>query len=192
MNLDHLPKRHYRVIMADPPTKFSAGTKSRPQHYPRMPWEEILAMKVKELAHPEGCRLMLWLTAPLMHRAPELLRAWGFRYSSVRVWCKVWPREDGMFVYADSLARGTGFEVQGNAEFLIIGKRGRPQSIKGSPWSSVMVYPRRQHSRKPDEIRDEIAAKLDGPRLELFARSTAPGWDVAGNEVTKFDEAGAA
>ena len=56
MMLDHLPRQHYRVILADPPWKFSSGTKSRPQHYPRMTIREILAMDVRPLAHPEGCR----------------------------------------------------------------------------------------------------------------------------------------
>lgn len=186
--MDILPHRHFRVIYADPPWRFSAGTKSRPQHYARMTLPEIMAMPVKQLSHPEGCRLFLWITAPLLNRTDDILKAWGFRYCSVRTWLKVWPKETGMFVYADSIARGTGYEVQGNAEFLIIAKRGRPQSINGAPWSSFIIAPRREHSRKPDEIRAEIAARLDGPRLEIFARSTAPGWVAAGNETTKFDE----
>ena len=186
MNLDHLPRRHYRVIYADPPWKFSAGVKSRPQHYPRMTVEEVMAMDVTSLAHLEGCRLKLWLTAPLLNRAPDILGAWGFKYCSTRVWVKANIEADGMMHHRRSLSRGMGYEVAGNAEFLIIGKRGSPQSIKGNPWPSVIISPRREHSRKPDEIRDEIAAKLEGPRLELFARSTAPGWDVAGNETTKF------
>lgn len=191
MNLDHLPARHFKVIMADPPWKMSMGTKSRPQHYPRMNLTEIKAMDLKRVADPAGCRLFLWITAPLLDRAPEILKAWGFRFCSVRTWVKLWPGEDGLFVFKDSIARGTGYEVQGNAEFLIIGKRGKPQSIKGNPWSSVVLSPRRGHSRKPDEIRTEIAARLEGPRLELFARSTAPGWEAAGNETAKFGEVAA-
>lgn len=187
--LDHLPRRHYRVIYADPPWKFSAGVKSRPQHYPRMTIPEIMAMDVKSLANPDGCRLMLWITAPLLNRVQDICRAWGFKYSSVRTWVKLWPKESGEFIYHDSFARGTGYEVAGNAEFLVIAKRGKPQSIKGDPWTSVIMAARREHSRKPDFIRDEIAAKLDGPRLEIFARTQTPGWDVAGNETTKFDGA---
>jgi N6-adenosine-specific RNA methylase IME4 len=187
--LDGLPHGTYRVLYADPPWKMSMGTKSRPQHYPRMTIAEIKALPVKALAHPEGCRLFLWTTAPLLDRFPEILSAWGFKHCSVRTWVKLWPSESGMFVYRDSIARGTGYEVQGNAEFLVIGKRGRPQSIKGAPWSSVVMEPRREHSRKPASIRDEIARRLEGPRLEMFARTSSPGWDVAGNETTKFGSA---
>ena len=45
----------------------------------------------------------------------------------------------------------------------------------------------REHIRKPDAIREEIVRLCgDVPRIELFARSSAPGWDVWGNEVEKF------
>lgn len=189
--LSALPHQHYRVIYLDPPWFMSGGKASRPQHYPRMKLPEIMAMPLKDLAHPDGCRVFLWITAPLLDRCREILRAWGFRYCSVRTWGKLWPSEEGMFVYANSLARGTGYEVQGNAEFLIIGKRGKPQSIKGNPWTSIILEPRRDHSRKPDSIRDEIAVRLEGPRLEIFARTSSPGWDIAGNETTKFDEVAA-
>jgi len=49
------------------------------------------------------------------------------------------------------------------------------------------VSERREHSRKPDRIRDDIV-KLCGdlPRIELFARTSMPGWDVWGNQVDKF------
>ena len=41
-----------------------------------------------------------------------------------------------------------------------------------------------QHSKKPDEVRDKIVKLMgDLPRVELFARQKAPGWDAWGNEV---------
>lgn len=40
------------------------------------------------------------------------------------------------------------------------------------------------HSKKPDETRRRIVELLgDVPRLELFARDRAPGWDAWGNEA---------
>jgi len=48
---------------------------------------------------------------------------------------------------------------------------------------------RREHSRKPDIIRDEIKRMFpECKRLELFARQQYPGWDAWGNEVDKFTE----
>ena len=41
-----------------------------------------------------------------------------------------------------------------------------------------------EHSKKPDIVRDKIVELVgDLPRIELFARETAEGWDSWGNEV---------
>ncbi len=41
-----------------------------------------------------------------------------------------------------------------------------------------------EHSKKPEETRRRIEALMgDVPRVELFARRPASGWDVWGNEV---------
>ena len=46
-----------------------------------------------------------------------------------------------------------------------------------------------EHSRKPAEIRDRIVELCgDVPRIELFARQVADGWDRWGNEAPE-DEA---
>ena len=50
------------------------------------------------------------------------------------------------------------------------------------------MSPLREHSRKPDEIRDMVVELLgDLPRIELFARQTIKGWDCWGNETSKFN-----
>lgn len=47
-----------------------------------------------------------------------------------------------------------------------------------------MFSPLRKHSQKPDEVRDLIVELMgDLPRIELFARSGAEGWDCWGNEA---------
>lgn len=49
------------------------------------------------------------------------------------------------------------------------------------------MEPRREHSRKPDHVRDDIVSLFgDRPRLEMFARTTTPGWSVWGNQTDKF------
>ena len=48
----------------------------------------------------------------------------------------------------------------------------------------LIVSPVEQHSKKPDVVRDRIVELVgDLPRLELFARQKAAGWDVWSNEV---------
>lgn len=188
---DPLTPGSYRVILADPPWKFSAGKSRNPSnHYSTMTLKDIAALPVRDLAHPDGSRLFMWVTAPILllpFGPKEILKAWGFRYSSTLIWRKLWPREDTMFQYHDSQARGTGFEVTGDYELLVIGKRGKVQSIRGNPFRGVYSARRREHSRKPDTIRAEIDARLDGPKAEIFGRQSHDGWDVWGNEATKFD-----
>jgi N6-adenosine-specific RNA methylase IME4 len=117
------------------------------------------------------------------------MTAWGFRYSTSRIWVKLNPKEDGVFIYPNSTARGPGYETTGDAEILIIGKSGRPDPIKGAKPRGVFYGPRREHSRKPDFIRDEICELFRGPRLEMFARTQHPGFDVWGNQTDRFGAA---
>ncbi len=184
-----LQRAHYTTGIIDPPWKWSGGVKSRPQHYPRLTLDEIKALPVRRLLKPEGGRILVWITAPLIHRVPEIAKAWRLRYSSMIPWIKLWNGEGGMFVYANSVARGTGFEVIGNAEYAVILKAGTPPSIKGRPFSGVWIEPRREHSRKPQNLHAEIEARIPGPYFEMFARERRPGWDAWGNETGKFGAA---
>lgn len=48
----------------------------------------------------------------------------------------------------------------------------------------VLYQKKREHSRKPDEARDRITQLVGQvPKIELFARQYAEGWDCWGNEV---------
>ena len=52
----------------------------------------------------------------------------------------------------------------------------------------TIFAPRREHSRKPDEVAQRIETLYPGAtKLEVFARETREGWDAWGNEVGKFD-----
>ena len=93
-----------------------------------------------------------------------------------------------MFIYPASIARGPGYEVIGNAELLVIAKRGRPQKLGDKKPGSVIFGRRREHSRKPDMVRDEIARMFDGPRLELFARQASDNWTSWGDQVGRFPQ----
>jgi N6-adenosine-specific RNA methylase IME4 len=182
----------YRVILCDPPYKFASGPNRNPiNHYPTLPLAKIAAMPVGDLAHPDGCRLFLWITWPHLDRFPELLRAWGFKHCTGRPWFKLWPSEsDALFLLPDSFAKGTGHEIINSTEPLIHAKRGKPQRLGDEKFLGHIIAPRREHSRKPDIVRDEIARLVvDGPRCELFARSHHPAFDSWGDEAGLFDEA---
>lgn len=64
-----------------------------------------------------------------------------------------------------------------------MGIKGRMTPISNKV-SSCIISPRRRHSQKPDEVRERIVELFgDLPRIELFAREYADGWDCWGNEV---------
>ena len=53
----------------------------------------------------------------------------------------------------------------------------------------MLVQSKREHSRKPDTIRRRIEdMHPEQSKLEMFARTKSPGWDVWGNEVDKFEQ----
>jgi N6-adenosine-specific RNA methylase IME4 len=185
-----LPYRHYRTIAIDPPWKFSGGTKNRPQHYPRMTDAEIAALPIRDLAHPDGCNILLWITSPKMETAFKVARSWRCRHSGrAFVWVKTHPREaNTLFLHHDSLHVSTGFTTRKNAEDVLFFKFGKPRRMAADV-HEIIIAPRREHSRKPDEFYRRAERLCAGPYLEIFGRESRPGWDVWGNEATKFDAA---
>lgn len=185
-----LPKIKANVIMADPAwnqKKWSAkGDEGRPQHYDRMTLKQICDMPISECAEKD-CHLFLWTTSPHLEQAFTVIRAWGFRYSSVAfTWIKLNPKAPTLFFTQKDLHLGQGYTTRKNAEFCLLGRRGSPKRLdKGV--HEVIISPRREHSRKPDEAYDRIERYTHGPYLELFSRQNRKNWETWGNETGKFD-----
>jgi len=78
-----------------------------------------------------------------------------------------------------------GYWTRANPEQCLLATRGHPKRI-GRDVRRWIDAPRREHSRKPDEIYERIERLVDGPYLEMFARQTRDGWDAWGNETDKF------
>ena len=75
---------------------------------------------------------------------------------------------------------GLGYWTRGNAEICLLAKRGKPQR-RNAGVHQFIISPVEEHSKKPDVTRDKIIELAgDLPRVELFARQKAPGWDVWG------------
>lgn len=146
------------------------------RHYPTMPLEDIKALPVSELAGPD-CALFLWATFPLLQEALEVIKAWGFKYKTVAfTWVKLAPKSDSIFW-------GLGYWTRSNAEICLLATKGKPKR-QAKNVHQVIISHVQEHSRKPDEARRRIDALMgDVPKVELFARQAAQGWDVWGNEV---------
>lgn len=119
----------------------------------------------------------MWATFPMLREALDVIEAWGFSYKTVAFnWVKQNRNGTGIFM-------GLGNWTRSNSEICLLATKGKPKRISGSV-RSVVLSPLQQHSRKPAEIRDRIVELMgDLPRIELFAREAAPGWDVWGNEA---------
>ena len=78
---------------------------------------------------------------------------------------------------------GIGYYTKSNCEVCLLGIRGKMKPVSNYV-SSLVVSPRRNHSQKPDEVREKIVELFgDIPRIELFARKTYNGWDAWGDEI---------
>ena len=80
-----------------------------------------------------------------------------------------------------------GNYTRANTEDCLFAIKGKPVR-QSAAVRQFIEAPVREHSRKPDEGRDRLVDLMgDVPRIELFARTAAPGWDTWGNEVGKLD-----
>jgi N6-adenosine-specific RNA methylase IME4 len=177
---------HYRVIYADPPWTFSTYSRkgkgrSAEAYYDCMSLADIKALPVAEWAAAE-CVLLLWTTDPLLPTALDVLSAWGFTYKTVGFyWAKLNKSADPAIYRDGDFFTGLGFWTRANPEMCLLATRGHPHR-RNANVRKLIVSPRREHSRKPDEAYGRIEGLCEGPYLEMFARSTRPGWDRWGAE----------
>jgi N6-adenosine-specific RNA methylase IME4 len=103
--------------------------------------------------------------------ALQVIATWGFEYKTHAVWVKDWI--------------GVGFWLRNQHEILLVAARGdMPIPPPARRSSSVIVAPRREHSRKPDEAYELIERMYpEVPKIELFARNARTGWAAWGNEI---------
>jgi len=184
MEFDGLTSGKYRVILSDPPWRFKIysdkGINKSPQaQYDCMSIDDIGKMPVYRLAHPDGCALVMWATAPMLPQAVDTMARWGFAFKSAGTWAK-------RSSTGQKWAFGTGYCFRSAAEFFLLGTRGKPVQLVRNV-RNLIVAPIREHSRKPDGMHAICESLWDGPRAELFARESRPGWDTWGNQATRFD-----
>jgi N6-adenosine-specific RNA methylase IME4 len=184
--MTNLPQRdHYRVIYADPPWTFATFSRkgkgrSAEAHYDVMTLADIKALPVADWA-ARDCVLLLWTTDPLLEKALEVVRAWGFTYKTIGFcWAKLNKSAPPPFDER-SFFTGLGFWTRANPELCLLATRGHPHRVSRNV-RKLIVAPRREHSRKPDAAYERIEKLCEGPYLELFARAPRPGWDSWGLE----------
>lgn len=176
--------KKYNIIYADPPWHVTAGpelnsgrnfphvsNKSRKLKYPTMSVEDISKMPVKNIAHHDA-HLYLWTINKYIEQSYSVARAWGFKPVVLLTWCK------------NPMGLGLGGAFAQTTEHLLFCRRGKLKTKTRHP-STWFLHKRGPHSKKPDFVRDLIV-NISGylPKIELFARQQARGWDAFGNEAT--------
>lgn len=174
--------KKYNIIYADPPWAYQVWSnkgkgRSAESHYPTMSKTDIQNLPIS-LIGEKDCVLFLWVTAPCLEQGLELISAWGFTYKTVAfTWVKQNKKSDSFFT-------GMGYYTRANAEYCLIATKGKILERKSRAVHSVVCSHIERHSKKPNEVRDRIVQLFgDLPRIELFARQHADGWDCWGNEV---------
>jgi N6-adenosine-specific RNA methylase IME4 len=187
-----LPQNNFAAIYADPPWRFEAWSQTGDSahgvpDYPTMLAKDIAAMPVRDLAAKDCC-LFMWIVWPQLPEALEVIEGWGFKYKTCGFsWVKADARQQEMFHDDHKVYCGMGYWTRANSEVCLLATRGKPKRLNADVRQSI-VEPRREHSRKPDCVYGRIERLVAGPYLELFARTTRPGWTSWGNQVGKFAE----
>jgi len=184
----------YQVILADPPWKITAGreingykmkngkqlfvsasNKSRKLEYPTMSIDEIKNLNVKNIT-ADDAHLYMWVTNSHLPFVFEIIKEWGFNYSTMIVWAK------------NMMGGGLGGAFKINTEYLIFARKGAhktTQTNKGTWFNIKRTYENGapKHSKKPDFFYEMIEKTSPGKKLEMFARRKREGWDSWGNEI---------
>ena len=196
-----LPKHHFAAILADPPWGFNlwwggrtnktpAGVPSRATkpHYEVMKEYQLNSLPIGDLAARDSV-LFLWTCWPVLRWSLRAIEAWGFEYKTCGFcWVKANAGQIEMFQDDIEAHMTLGYWTRSNSEICLLATRGKPKRLNADVRQGI-IAPRREHSRKPDEIHGRIERLVAGPYLELFARAERPGWTVWGNETTKFNPA---
>lgn len=198
MSLGALPLGHFGCLLADPPWAFRTFSgenmtphRSAEDHYRTMDLGDIMALPVAAHAAKDAA-LFMWIVDSHVDAAIELGRAWGFELKTIAfIWLKTGMYEAQFDLFTGDLPdplMSMGYWTRKQAEICLLFTRGKPERLSKGV-RQVIVDRRREHSRKPDEQYGRIEALVGGPRLELFARTTRPGWSSWGNQTDKFGEA---
>ena len=176
------PDKKYKVLYADPPWRFSnrrtgGSLKSgSATHYELLSVQDICNLPVQDIAD-DDCVLFMWWVAAMPEEALRVVKAWGFNLKTMTGFNWVKRTQRGKLDF------GMGFWTRAGSEMCLIATKGKPRKASSSV-RSVLISKKRQHSQKPDEVRERIEELCGNvPRIELFARRKVDEWDSWGLEL---------
>lgn len=189
-----LPDKKYDIIYCDPAWSYTdkakAGNRGAGCKYKVMTLDELKKLPVVNVAKPDSIMFM-WITYPKLvdGTCMDTMKAWGFTPKTCAfTWVKYY-RNLKPFM-------GMGRWTRANSELVVLGTRGKPSRLSAGVRQLVETMGEEdyqpdiiqtipeKHSKKPNIVRERIVELCgDLPRIELFARQPAEGWDSWGNEL---------
>lgn len=193
----------YKLIYADPPWSYgnTVSNGAAEDHYNTMKLIDIKRLPVWDIAD-ENSVLAMWYTGTHNQEAIELAEAWGFNVRTMKgfTWVKLLALAEqhinkaleagevqNFYDLLDLLNAQTrmngGNYTRANTEDVLIAVRGTGLERLCAGIKQVVYSPLGEHSAKPWEVRHRLELLYgDVPRIELFSRSAAQGWDHWGNQ----------
>ena len=103
-------------------------------------------------------------------QALELISTWGFTYKTVAfTWAKT--TKDGR-----GYRMGLGYWTRKNTEQCLSATRGHPKRVDRGVRQLIVEPRRREHSRKPDRVREDIERLVGGPYPPVIRLPGATDW----------------
>lgn len=176
----------YQLLYIDPPwsynkysnTKIDLGNKNRRiTPYRPMSLEELKELPIDNISEKNSV-LLLWTTGPHNNSALQLIKEWGFDFTT---WQYSWlKRNKNNYTFK----RGYGHYTQSNLEVCLLAKKGKGLSVLRHDIPQAYDGPVGEHSEKPDVFRQRSMQMFgDVSKLEGFARIKAQNWDAVGDDV---------
>jgi N6-adenosine-specific RNA methylase IME4 len=140
-----------------------------------MKTKDIAVLPVKGIS-ADNAHLYLWVTNNFLPDGLFVMKEWGFEYKTMITWMK---DRFGLGQYFRGITEQCLFGVKGMLPYKM-------ENGKRCQGRTGFNAPRTKHSSKPENMRDMIELVSDRKgynKIELFARSESPGWDVWGNEA---------
>lgn len=162
-------------------------------HYSLMSIEDITNLPVKNLIHPDGCHLYMWVIDAFLEDAFDIIDKWGFRFVHKITWCKVRFESTGAII-GGNIGIGNYFRgVSEDCLFCVSKGKVLPYKLDehGQRCQGMTAFYAGPgaHSAKPSKMYEIIEKVSYSPYLEMFARHHRVGWSVWGLEAPEEEDA---
>ena len=165
----------YATVVIDPPWRVQhgwAGSETgglAPISYETMRLDDIMALPIADIL-ADNALVFCWTVNRFLPYTFTVLAEWGVIY----VYTMTWVKNSGP---------QTPISPQFNAEWCIVGRKGKPKYRETKAFRTANYWPRQGHSAKPEGFYDLLRRVTPGPRLDVFGRRRIAGFDSWGHEA---------